>query len=93
VQAVTDQKGLGIWIAAATPTRTSVLKSKAFLADKNTVPAVLEMIDHSTFTPFTKAGAAVDTAAIQALAPLWLGKQSAAAATKSAASRISAALK
>jgi multiple sugar transport system substrate-binding protein len=93
VQAVTDRKGEGIWIAAATPTRSSVLASKAFLADKNSVPAVLEMIKHSTFTPFTKAGAAIDTAAIQALAPLWLGNQTAAQATKAAASRISSALK
>jgi multiple sugar transport system substrate-binding protein len=93
VQAVTDKTGLSLWIPAATPTRSSVLKSKKFLADKLSVPAVLEMIDHSTFTPFTKAGAAVDTAAITALAPLWLGKQTAVQATKSADSGIATALK
>ena len=39
------------------------------------------MLKYSTFTPFTKAGAAVDTACTTALDPMWLGKKTAAAAT------------
>jgi hypothetical protein len=50
------------------------------------------MLKYSTFTPFTKAGAAVDTACTTALDPMWLGKQTAATATSNAASALTKAL-
>jgi ABC-type glycerol-3-phosphate transport system substrate-binding protein len=87
VKTVTDRKGQTLWTLAATPTRTSVLNSATFRKDK-VVPAVVEMIKYSTFTPFTKVGQAVDTACITALAPMWLGQKTAAQATKDAATAL-----
>jgi ABC-type glycerol-3-phosphate transport system substrate-binding protein len=91
VKTITDRKGQTLWTLAATPTRNSVLNSAAFRKDK-VVPAVVEMIKYSTFTPFTKVGQAVDTASITALAPMWLGQKTAAEATKSAASALRKAI-
>ena len=42
---------------------------------------VQEMVKHASYTPFTKAGAAIDTACATALSPMWLGHQTAATAT------------
>lgn len=92
IKTVTDRRGQTLWTLAATPTRNSVLNSKAFRKDK-VVPAVVEMIGHSTFTPFTKVGQAVDTASITELAPMWLGKESAAKATKDTAAALRKALR
>jgi ABC-type glycerol-3-phosphate transport system substrate-binding protein len=92
VKTVTDRRGQTLWTLAATPTRNSVLNSPAFRKDK-VVPAVVEMIGHSTFTPFTKVGQAVDTASITELASMWLGKESAAKATKDAAAALRKALR
>jgi len=87
VRTLTDRKGLELWTLIATPTRRSVLASKAFKSNPH-VPAVVEMLKHSTFTPFTKVGAAIDTEATSALAALWQNDKSAASATKDAAARI-----
>jgi ABC-type glycerol-3-phosphate transport system substrate-binding protein len=92
VNTVTDPKGQALWTLAATPTRKSVLNSPAFRRDK-VVPAVVEMIQHSRFTPFTEVGQAVDTACITALAPMWLGQKTAAAATSDAAAALRKAIK
>lgn len=91
VRTVTDPKALEIWSAIGTPSRKSALKSKAFLSNPH-VKGVVKMLDYATFTPFTKAGAAIDTDAMTALDPMWLGKQTAAAATASAAAAISKTL-
>ena len=91
VKTLTDRRGEELWTAIATPTRRSVLGSRVFRSNPH-VPAVVEMLKYSHVTPFTKAGAAVDTAAISAFAPLWLGKKSAAEATKDAAAKIRKAI-
>jgi len=91
VKTVTDRKGQALWTLAATPTRISVLSSPAFRKDP-VVPAVVEMIAHSEFTPFTKVGQAVDTTSITSLAPMWLGQKTAAAATADAAAGLRKAL-
>jgi maltose-binding protein MalE len=91
VKTVTDAKGLELWTKAATPARKSVLSSPAVAGNPKNA-AVAEMLKHGTFTPFTKAGANIDTAATTALSPMWLGKKSAADATSAAASAIKKAL-
>lgn len=91
VKTVTDRRGQTLWTLAATPTRSSVLNSAAFRKDK-VVPAVVEMIKYATFTPFTKVGQAVDTASITELSSMWLGKETAAKATKDAAAALRKAL-
>jgi multiple sugar transport system substrate-binding protein len=92
VKTVTDRTGQSLWTLAATPTRISVLNSPTFRKDK-VVPAVVEMIKYSSFTPFTKVGQAVDTASITSLAPMWLGQKTAAEATKNAAAALQKAIK
>ena len=87
VRTVTDTKALTIWTAVATPSRVSALKTKEFLANPH-VPATVTMLKYCTFTPFTKGGAAVDTACTTALDPMWLGKQTAAQATQAAAAAL-----
>ena len=52
----------------------------------------LAMVDASTFTPFTTAGSAIDTAASAALDPLWAGDPTAEEATADAAQAIAEAL-
>jgi ABC-type glycerol-3-phosphate transport system substrate-binding protein len=91
IKTVTDPRGQTLWTLAATPTRNSVLNSATFRKDK-VVPAVVEMIRYSTFTPFTKVGQAVDTASITELAPMWLGQETAAKATRDAAAALRKAL-
>jgi ABC-type glycerol-3-phosphate transport system substrate-binding protein len=91
VKALTDRRGLELWTAIGTPTRRSVLNSKVFKSNPH-VPAVVLMLGKSEFTPFTKAGAAVDTQAMTALAPLWQGKKRATAALGDAAGRITKAI-
>ena len=91
VRTVTDPKALVLWTAVATPSRTSTLRTRAFLSNPH-VKATVVMLKYSTFTPFTKAGAAVDTACTTALSPMWLGKQTAAVATSNAASALTKAL-
>jgi ABC-type glycerol-3-phosphate transport system substrate-binding protein len=91
VRTITDTKAEVIWSAIATPTRKSSLKSPIFLSNPH-VKATLVMLDHSTFTPFTKVGQAVDTACITAFDPMWLGKETATAATANAAKALKKAL-
>ena len=50
------------------------------------------MVDKSTFTPFTTAGSAIDTAASAALDPMWAGDKTAAEATADAAAAIAEAI-
>ena len=91
VSAYTSTKANRIWMAAATPARLSVLHSPAY----RVLPfaaTVQEMVKYARFTPFTKAGAAVDTACETALSPMWLGHQTAATATASAAAALQKAL-
>ena len=91
VSAYTSTKANQIWMAAATPARLSVLHSPAY----RVLPfaaTVQEMVKYARFTPFTKAGAAVDTACETALSPMWLGHQTAATATASAAAALQKAL-
>jgi len=91
ISTVTNTRAETIWTAAATPSRTSVLNSAAYkrLPYAGTVQ---EMVKHATFTPFTKAGAAIDTACTTALSPMWLGQETAAKATANAASALKQAL-
>jgi ABC-type glycerol-3-phosphate transport system substrate-binding protein len=91
ISTVTNRRGEQIWTAAATPTRLSILRSKGY----RSLPfaaTVQEMVRHSTYTPFTKAGSAVDNACTAALSPMWLGQQKATVATKSAAAALATAL-
>jgi multiple sugar transport system substrate-binding protein len=91
VKTATDRKGEALWTAIATPTRKSVLKAPVFRSNPYVKPVEL-MIAHSSITPFTKAGSAVDTAAMSALGPMWLGKKSSAAALADAAAKIQKAI-
>jgi fructooligosaccharide transport system substrate-binding protein len=91
VRTVTDPKGLELWVLVATPARTSTQKTKAFLSNPH-VKATVLMLKHSTFTPFTKVGAAVDNACITAFDPMWLGKETAAAACGNAAKALTKAI-
>lgn len=87
VKTVTDTKGLEIWSAVATPTRRSALELAGF-DDEQWKKDVVSMVEAGTWTPFTTAGAAVDTAAAAALDPMWAGEATAAEATADAAQRI-----
>lgn len=87
VKTVTDTEGLRIWSAVGTPTRRSALEQAGY-DDIVWRKDSLAMVDASTFTPFTVAGAGVDTAATAALDPLWAGSATAEEATKDAADRI-----
>ena len=91
VSAYTSTKANQIWMAAATPARLSVLRSAAY-RQLPFAATVQEMVKYARFTPFTKAGAAVDTACETALSPMWLGHQTAATATASAAAALQKAL-
>lgn len=91
VKTVTDTQGLEIWSAVATPTRRSALDVAGF-NDDQWKQDVVAMVEAGTWTPFTTAGFAVDTAASAALDRLWAGQATAEEATADAASRISDAL-
>jgi len=91
VKTVTDTKGQNIWSAVATPTRRTSLAESGFL-DTPWKKDVMAMVESGTWTPFTTAGAGVDTAAGAALDPLWAGQQSAQEATDAAAVAIAEVL-
>ena len=91
VSTVTDTEGLRIWSSVGTPTRRSSLAEAGYdeiVWRKDS----LAMVDASTFTPFTTAGSAIDTAATAALDPLWAGDATAEEATADAAQAIAEAL-
>lgn len=91
VKTVTDTRGLEIWSAVATPTRRSALEAAGF-NDEQWKKDAVSMVEAGTWTPFTTAGAAVDTAASAGLDLLWAGEATAEEATADAASRIADAL-
>ena len=88
---MTDTEGLRIWSSVGTPTRRSSLAEAGYdeiMWRKDS----LAMVDASTFTPFTTAGSAIDTAATAALDPMWAGDATAEEATADAAQAIAEAL-
>ncbi len=87
VKTVTDTEGLRIWSAVGTPTRRTALAEAGYESIVWRKDS-LTMVDKSTFTPFTVAGAAVDTAAMAALDPMWEGSATAEEATADAAEQI-----
>lgn len=91
VKTVTDTKGLEIWSAVATPTRRSALEAAGF-NEVQWKKDVVSMVEAGTWTPFTSAGSAVDTAAMAGLDPLWAGDATAQEATANAAEKLAAAL-
>lgn len=91
VKTVTDTQGQNIWSAVATPTRRSSLQESGFF-DVPWKMDVMAMVEAGTWTPFTTAGAGVDTAAGAALDNLWAGTQTAQQATDEAAKRIAEVL-
>lgn len=91
VKTVTDTKGQNIWSAVATPTRKSSLQESGFF-DTPWKKDVMAMVEAGTWTPFTTAGAGIDTAAAGALDPMWAGEQSAQQATDEAAKKIAEVL-
>lgn len=91
VKTVTDTQGQNIWSAVATPTRRTSLQDSGFY-DTPWKQDVMKMVEAGTWTPFTTAGAGVDSAAGAALDPLWAGQQSAQQATDEAAKRITEVL-
>lgn len=91
VKTVTDTKGQNIWSAVATPTRRTSLQESGFY-DTPWKQDVMAMVEAGTWTPFTTAGAGVDSAAGAALDPMWAGQQSAQEATDQAAKKIAEVL-
>ncbi len=91
VKTVTDTEGLRIWSKAGTPTRKSSLEAAGY-SDIVWRKDSLTMVDKSTFSPFSTAGAAVDTAATAALDPMWAGQKTAEEATADAAAKIGEAI-
>jgi ABC-type glycerol-3-phosphate transport system substrate-binding protein len=91
VKTVTDTKGQNIWSAVATPTRKSSLQESGFF-DTPWKKDVMAMVEAGTWTPFTTAGAGIDTAAAGALDAMWAGEQSAQQATDEAAKKIAEVL-